>query len=206
MASQRVRKLYLLVRVSGIISSVLLALLVSGCENDKLGADKIEAQDAKGPIPPLKYPPEFEKIKVEPPKLDNKHAADVVLTGLDIPLYPGAEPASSTNDAIAANKSYGVTLGVFETKDTIDKVIAFYKSQFPAAGSSSLPTTQHAEWTEDNPGGIRTVHVNVTEPSKGDGLKTIEIAALKDKTQINLMRVASGKLTGEVPGVKTPHQ
>ena len=168
--------------------------IVSGCANDKLGADKIEAQDARGPIPPLSKPPEFQARKIVSPAPDIKQITVAELSELDIPLYPGAQPASSANQDVTANKSYGITLGVFVTSDSIDKVVAFYRTQFPSSGNLSLASSSHAEWLDDKAGEKRTVRIMATDPSKGNGIKTIELSSVKETTQIKLMRVASGKL------------
>ncbi len=170
--------------------------IISGCANDKLGADKIDAQDAKGPIPPLKMPPEMQGVKLTPaPKADTKPADPTELNSLDIPLYPGAEASHMGSLGPAVSSSNGITMGEFETKDSMDKVIAFYKTQYPPSEKSST-AHRNRDWVTEKSGEKQTTRITVEDVTQGNGIKTIEISSDNGKTHLSLMRVASGKLEG----------
>lgn len=171
--------------------AALVALGLFGCNTNELGADKIaEAQVKAAPPTPN---------ATQASALSTTTTADEKTLGL--PFYSGAKPVGGT----ALSHSYGIDSALLETPDTPEKVLAFYKEQFPQSSATTDPSkTRLVSWSREKEGKAETIKCSISDPQEGNGLHNIEIKRVGNATQIHLIHMRADKAGNEVFTPETP--
>ncbi len=103
---------------------------------------------------------------------------------LGVPIYPDAKPYNDSTGVVSPMATEGMKMAILETKDSLDKVVAFYKGEMPQA-------TLTKDVEEGQP------LVRLSEPAGKGGLKAVSVTTKEGKTQIIVTNVA------EMPTVKS---
>jgi hypothetical protein len=193
-----------------------LALLgictLTGC-TDNLGADRIPgaekrvvttapAKDSLAGIVP-KEAMGAEGDKTANPTTTETGSPDEIQVG--IKFYPKATIVKSPGGELASSRDYGLITVLLETPDPLEKVISFYKLEYPPSPLTQKPTQglNHI-WKRTKRDNVDVVTLQIVDPEAGNELRSAEFRTVEGKTHIELVRVKADKTSKQILTPDTP--
>lgn len=167
---------------------MLSALVLAGCSHDE--SNGVQMPPTVTTIDPVTgktaQPVTTPTLDGQPnPTTANTLPSPPTEADLGLPFYPGASPAKSLGGDKIVSTSNGIISTLLQTRDPLEKVVAFYKEKMTlpdTSGKRQEPMVK--ETTQDN---VRKVLLSYN--AEGQGLRTAEVWADNGETLIQLMQI-----------------
>jgi hypothetical protein len=186
---------------------IVLALLTTGCDPDQIGADSIPAAkglSAASAPSGLEASPRVNVSATNAASQPAPNSPEARQTGerlLGLVFYPEAKALSSPSSERPLAGTDELFMAVLETDDSVEKVVAFYKQNYPPTPpvrEAEAAKERRVAWQESKLGNARFVEFSITDPQYGNSLRTGQITAEGGKTRIELMHVPATQAAREI--------